>query len=192
MSSCPSSPGPNLGNRIPKTPPFLEDFDLSDFPLYSEKSYSDTSSVLDLPDIDFPTSHINTPSLDLTPANGFSSNIRTSYPPRVAADTTGNSESKGSNSKEENSLLPNEYASSSFGSASRRFGRYGSYGVGMPFINFTPQDAAQIMSGVAPSGGAKTKARRKREAKEKQQKLIEAASAAVRAVGGDSSQLPIT
>ncbi|KAI5805291.1 hypothetical protein DFH27DRAFT_550391 [Peziza echinospora] len=60
----------------------------------------------------------------------------------------------------------------------------------MSFVNFTPQDATRILSGVAPSGSSKTKARREREALEKRRKLSEAAAAAVMAAGGDASQLP--
>ncbi|KAF3940555.1 hypothetical protein ABW19_dt0208133 [Dactylella cylindrospora] len=53
------------------------------------------------------------------------------------------------------------------------------------FVNFTPHDATKILSGVAPSGSSKTKARREREAQEKRRKLSEAAAAAVLAAGGD-------
>lgn len=59
----------------------------------------------------------------------------------------------------------------------------------MSFVNFTPHDATRILSGVAPSGSSKTKARREREAQEKRRKLSEAAAAAVMAVGGDASAL---
>ena len=59
----------------------------------------------------------------------------------------------------------------------------------MSFVNFTPNDATRILSGVAPSGSSKTKARREREALEKRRKLSEAAAAAVLAVGGDASAL---
>lgn len=57
----------------------------------------------------------------------------------------------------------------------------------MSFVNFTPNDASRILSGVAPSGSSKTKARREREAQEKRRKLSEAAAAAVLAAGGDAS-----
>ncbi|KAI5805791.1 hypothetical protein EDC01DRAFT_753492 [Geopyxis carbonaria] len=57
------------------------------------------------------------------------------------------------------------------------------------FVNFTPNDASRILSGVAPSGSSKTKARREREALEKRRKLSEAAAAAVIAAGGDASSL---
>lgn len=59
----------------------------------------------------------------------------------------------------------------------------------MNFVNFTPMDATKILSGVAPSGSSKTKARREREAAEKRKKLSEIATAAVRAAGGDVSSL---
>ncbi|KAF3932173.1 hypothetical protein ABW20_dc0108793 [Dactylellina cionopaga] len=57
------------------------------------------------------------------------------------------------------------------------------------FVNFTPHDATKILSGVAPSGSSKTKARREREAQEKRRKLSEAAAAAVLAAGGDPSSI---
>jgi hypothetical protein len=62
-------------------------------------------------------------------------------------------------------------------------------GTEMSFVNFTPNDATRILSGVAPSGSSKTKARREREAMEKRKKLSEAAAAMVLAAGGDASAL---
>ena len=53
------------------------------------------------------------------------------------------------------------------------------------FVNFTPSDSSALMSGVAPSGSSKTKARREREAQERRQKMNEAAVKAIKAVGGD-------
>ncbi|KAJ6257315.1 hypothetical protein Dda_8204 [Drechslerella dactyloides] len=60
---------------------------------------------------------------------------------------------------------------------------------GVAFVNFTPHDATKILSGVAPSGSSKTKARREREAQEKRRKLSEAAAAAVLAAGGDPTSI---
>jgi hypothetical protein len=57
------------------------------------------------------------------------------------------------------------------------------------FVNFTPYDSQMIMTGVAPSGSSKTKAKREREAMERRQKLSEAAMKAVEAVGGDVEKL---
>ncbi|RKF64149.1 putative developmental regulatory protein [Erysiphe neolycopersici] len=57
------------------------------------------------------------------------------------------------------------------------------------FVNYTPEDSEEILTGVAPSGSNKTKARREREALEKRQKLSQAALRAVEAVGGDISGL---
>ncbi|KAF8426984.1 hypothetical protein EV426DRAFT_428304 [Tirmania nivea] len=93
-----------------------------------------------------------------------------------------------SNSNGRNSSSRNRSASSS-GSVSGRGLGLGCDGGEMPFVNFTPQDATRILSGVAPSGSSKTKARREREAMEKRRKLSEAAAAAVLAAGGDPSQL---
>lgn len=53
------------------------------------------------------------------------------------------------------------------------------------FVNYTPQDSRKILTGVAPSGSSKTKARREREAEQKRRKLSEAAMRVVAEVGGD-------
>jgi hypothetical protein len=52
------------------------------------------------------------------------------------------------------------------------------------FVNFTPQDSTKILTGVAPSGSSKTKARREKEAMEKRRRLSQAAMRAVQAAGG--------
>ena len=57
------------------------------------------------------------------------------------------------------------------------------------FVNFTPEDSHKILSGVAPSGSSKTKARREQEARERRRKLGEAALKAVRQAGGDIDAL---
>ncbi|KAK7415366.1 hypothetical protein QQX98_005905 [Neonectria punicea] len=57
------------------------------------------------------------------------------------------------------------------------------------FVNFTPNDGGMLMTGVAPSGSSKTKARREREAMERRRRLSEAAMKAVQAAGGDVDQL---
>jgi hypothetical protein len=57
------------------------------------------------------------------------------------------------------------------------------------FVNYTPEDSEQILTGVAPSGSSKTKARREKEALERRRKLSQAAVRAVRAVGGDVKAL---
>jgi hypothetical protein len=57
--------------------------------------------------------------------------------------------------------------------------------VGGGFVNFTPDDSRKILTGVAPSGSSKTKARRDKEAAEKRRKLSEAAKRAVLEAGGD-------
>ncbi|KAL2002001.1 hypothetical protein VTN02DRAFT_855 [Thermoascus thermophilus] len=61
--------------------------------------------------------------------------------------------------------------------------------VSVSFVNFTPQDSHKILTGVAPSGSSKTKARREQEAREKRRKLSEAALMAVRKAGGDVEAL---
>ncbi|KAK2871580.1 hypothetical protein FQN49_003046 [Arthroderma sp. PD_2] len=57
------------------------------------------------------------------------------------------------------------------------------------FVNFTPEDSHKLLSGVAPSGSSKTKARREQEARDKRRKLSEAALMAVRRAGGDVEAL---
>lgn len=53
------------------------------------------------------------------------------------------------------------------------------------FVNFTPDDSRKILTGVAPSGSSKTKARREKEAAEKRRRLSQAAAKAVLDAGGD-------
>lgn len=57
------------------------------------------------------------------------------------------------------------------------------------FVNFTPNDGSMLMTGVAPSGSSKTKARREKEALDRRRKLSEAALKAVAAAGGDVETL---
>ncbi|KAL5321598.1 hypothetical protein ACEPPN_009558 [Leptodophora sp. 'Broadleaf-Isolate-01'] len=57
------------------------------------------------------------------------------------------------------------------------------------FVNYTPSDSRKILTGVAPSGSSKTKARREKEALDKRRKLSQAALRAVRAAGGDVDSL---
>ncbi|KAM3079311.1 hypothetical protein ACMFMG_005745 [Clarireedia jacksonii] len=57
------------------------------------------------------------------------------------------------------------------------------------FVNYTPEDSRKILTGVAPSGSSKTKARREKEAMEKRRKLSLAAFAAIEAAGGDVGSL---
>jgi hypothetical protein len=59
----------------------------------------------------------------------------------------------------------------------------------LDFVNYTPNDSRKILTGVAPSGSSKTKARREREASEKRRRLSEAAEKAIMQVGGDVEAL---
>ncbi|KAE8145264.1 hypothetical protein BDV25DRAFT_144822 [Aspergillus avenaceus] len=67
--------------------------------------------------------------------------------------------------------------------------RGGSRSVAVSFVNFTQDDGQRILTGVAPSGSSKTKARREQEAREKRRKVSEAALNAVRRAGGDVEAL---
>lgn len=62
-------------------------------------------------------------------------------------------------------------------------------GAEIGFVNYTPDDHNVLMTGVAPSGSSKTKARREKEAMERQRKLSEAVVKAVTAAGVDVSRL---
>ena len=53
------------------------------------------------------------------------------------------------------------------------------------FVNYTAHDSDRILTGVAPSGSSKTKARREQEANEKKRKLSLAALRAIEEAGGD-------
>lgn len=55
----------------------------------------------------------------------------------------------------------------------------------MDFVNFTPSDKMRILTGVAPSGSSKTKAKREKEAADKRRRLSQAARQAVLSAGGD-------
>jgi hypothetical protein len=60
------------------------------------------------------------------------------------------------------------------------------------FVNYTPQDRTLLMTGVAPSGSSKTKARREKEAAERQREFRDRLARmvqAVQAAGGDVSKL---
>ena len=65
----------------------------------------------------------------------------------------------------------------------------GGGGGGGGFVNFTPNDGSMLMTGVAPSGSSKTKARREKEAQDRRRRLSEAAMKAVAAAGGDIEKL---
>ena len=58
-------------------------------------------------------------------------------------------------------------------------------GMNIGFMNFTPNDHHKILTGVAPSGSSKTKARRELEANEERRRLIKA----IEIAGGDSEGL---
>ncbi|TVY81424.1 Developmental regulatory protein wetA [Lachnellula suecica] len=62
-------------------------------------------------------------------------------------------------------------------------------GGAVDFVNYTPNDSRKILTGVAPSGSSKTKARREKEAMDKRRKLSQAALRAVKAAGGDVASL---
>lgn len=57
------------------------------------------------------------------------------------------------------------------------------------FVNFTPNDSQKILTGVAPSGSSKTKARREQEANEKRRRLSEVAEKILVESGGDLEKI---
>ncbi|ROV98581.1 hypothetical protein VSDG_04337 [Cytospora chrysosperma] len=65
----------------------------------------------------------------------------------------------------------------------------GGGGGGIGFVNYTPDDRNTLMGGVAPSGSSKTKARREKEALERERKRNEVMRKAVAAAGLDVGRL---
>lgn len=65
----------------------------------------------------------------------------------------------------------------------------GAKSVTVSFVNFTLNDSQKILTGVAPSGSSKTKARREQEARDRRRRISEAALNAVRKAGGDVEAL---
>ena len=57
------------------------------------------------------------------------------------------------------------------------------------FVNFTPNDSQKILTGVAPSGSSKTKARREQEASEKRRRLSQVAEKILLESGGDLEKI---
>lgn len=75
------------------------------------------------------------------------------------------------------------------GSSNRGSPRGSAKSVSVSFVNFTPSDSKRILTGVAPSGSSKTKARREQEARDRRRRLGEAALQAVQNAGGDVDSL---
>lgn len=57
------------------------------------------------------------------------------------------------------------------------------------FVNYTPSDSEKLLTGVAPSGSSKTKARREREAAERWRRFSQAAAKALAEAGGALPQM---
>lgn len=134
---------------------------------------------------------LNSPRLTRTSSRGISSSAAAAAAAALAATKSANRASKSRSSRRSVSGSNGRGSSSRNGSASSSSGSSRGPGIAnegaeMPFVNYTPLDAQRILSGVAPSGSSKTKARREREALEKQRKFQEAAQAVLR---GDVSQL---
>lgn len=81
------------------------------------------------------------------------------------------------------------YSSASHSSKSHGGGGGGAGGQIGGFVNFTPDDSRKILTGVAPSGSSKTKARREKEAAEKRRKISQVAMQAIIDAGGDVRKL---
>ena len=88
-------------------------------------------------------------------------------------------------SKSSNNLRSSSRTCSSSKRSSSKKGKDAPVSVEIEFHNYTPRDGSRILSGVAPSGSSKTKARREKEAKEKQGRLSQLAMQVVRDLGGD-------
>ena len=74
-------------------------------------------------------------------------------------------------------------------SHSRKYSGQSKRALSCGFVNFTASDSERLLSGVAPSGSSKTKARREKEAEEKRRRLSEAATRAIMDAGGDIAVL---
>ncbi|KAF2703255.1 hypothetical protein K504DRAFT_392907 [Pleomassaria siparia CBS 279.74] len=88
------------------------------------------------------------------------------------------------NSSNRTSATTHHHRKSSISSANQSTGR-----TSVGFVNFTPDDSKKILTGVAPSGSSKTKARREKEAADKRRRLSQAAVKAVIEAGGDLARL---
>lgn len=132
-------------------------------------------------------SHHSTPSRSSRRAHPHNHNA---YPPSSDSDTPPSPSPtlhirkrrspKSSSSKTGSKTSSSSSSSSGSGS--------GSAGI-VDFVNYTPDDSRKILTGVAPSGSSKTKARREAEQREKRRKLSQAAVRAVRDAGGDVEML---
>ncbi|KAI4723940.1 hypothetical protein E4T49_08336 [Aureobasidium sp. EXF-10728] len=92
--------------------------------------------------------------------------------------------------KRNSSSKPHSRKSSSEHRSSNRTSKSGG------FVNYTPSDSEKLLTGVAPSGSSKTKARREREAAERWRRFSQAAAKAVAEAGGDiapvANMLPVS
>ncbi|KAL3425788.1 hypothetical protein PVAG01_02579 [Phlyctema vagabunda] len=118
----------------------------------------------------------------------------TPRPQYLSSPTIGHSRNRSSSSTD--SPSPKSASTPTFHVRKRRTAgqkghepRAPSLGGGVDFVNFTPSDSKKILTGVAPSGSSKTKARREKEALEKRRRLSQAAVRAVRAAGGSVESL---
>ncbi|KAF2657055.1 hypothetical protein K491DRAFT_348412 [Lophiostoma macrostomum CBS 122681] len=88
-------------------------------------------------------------------------------------------------SSSNSSAQSNGYSHHRTSSSSASHARSSSGSMGGGFVNLTPADSGKLLTGVAPSGSSKTKARREKEAADRRRKLSQAAVKAVRDAGGD-------
>lgn len=132
----------------------------------------------------------------VSPTDPFQSTGLSIYPPIVsAAATTGRGRTPSSHAS---SPCPSPSPTSKSPSKPRRRSkssrRKGSAGTLRPpnavgFVNFTPNDSQKILTGVAPSGSSKTKARREQEANEKRRRLSQVAEKILLESGGDLEKI---
>ncbi|KAF2875712.1 hypothetical protein BDV95DRAFT_626178 [Massariosphaeria phaeospora] len=126
------------------------------------------------------------PSRSQSPQPRFTRRRHSAHPSstaRASASASASSRRKSSNSSVHSHGHMRAASSSSAAAAAAGLG------VGVGFVNFTPSDSRKILTGVAPSGSSKTKARREKEAADKRRKLSLAAVKAVREAGGDVARL---
>lgn len=131
-----------------------------------------------------------------TPMDAFQSTVLGIYPP-IFSPTIPIGRARTPSSRASSpcpSPSPTSKSPSKQGRRSKCSRRKGSAGVlrsanTVGFVNFTPNDSQKILTGVAPSGSSKTKARREQEANEKRRRLSEAAEKILLESGGDLEKL---
>ncbi|EPS33371.1 Developmental regulatory protein wetA [Penicillium oxalicum] len=122
-----------------------------------------------------------------TPAHNISRSP--SQSPTSGSPKDSSSSAKGAHSRKHSRKLSGQSTTTPKPVKSSTSPRGANKSVNVSFVNFTAHDSKKILTGVAPSGSSKTKARREQEARERRRKMSEAALRAVRNAGGNVEAL---